>query len=143
MRKEICILEPNKNCNPSEVYTIFNDVIYEPSEDNINKILSDYATQETKTLYGYCIDDKLVGIIGVDDGEVFEILHFGIHPSFRNRGYGTELMDYIRKAYPGRKLFLTTADDAVVFYKKYGYSISEFSEEINGKETKRYKCELK
>jgi ribosomal protein S18 acetylase RimI-like enzyme len=142
MKKEIYLLRSNDSYDLLEMYAVFKDVIYNPSEDNINKILSDYATQKTKKLYGFFFEKKLIGIIGIDDIEPLEILHFGIHPDFRNQSYGTELMNYIKNAYSGRKIFLTTADDAVVFYKKYGFSSSEFFEDINGEKTKRYKCEL-
>ena len=142
MQKEIYILEPEKNCKLSEIYTVFNDVIYDPSEDAINTILSEYAANASRTLYGYFFDKKLIGIIGIEDRGVFEILHFGIHPSYRGKGHGTELMDYIRNTYSGKKIFLTTADDAVVFYQKYGFTTVEFYEERNGEKIQRFSCEL-
>ena len=142
MQKEILILEPEINCGLSEIYTVFYDVIYDPSENTINTILSEYAANESRTLYGYFFDKKLIGIIGIEERDVFEILHFGIHPSYRGQGHGTELMDYIRNTYTGKKLFLTTADDAVVFYQKYGFTTAEFYEEKNGEKIQRFSCEL-
>jgi ribosomal protein S18 acetylase RimI-like enzyme len=58
-------------------------------------------------------------------------LHFGIHPEYRDRNLGTELMDYVKKG--NKTMTLTTDDDAIQFYEKYGYKYSEYYEEINGK----------
>ncbi|MCL2833756.1 MAG: GNAT family N-acetyltransferase, partial [Treponema sp.] len=67
-----------------------------------------------------------------------EVLHFGIHPGFRGRKQGTRLMDYIKAK--NKTLILETDDDAIMFYKKYGFSYTEyFNEEY--KKT-RYKCIL-
>ena len=53
-----------------------------------------------------------------------EILHFGIHPEYRGKHLGTELMDYIKEE--GKTMELTTGDDAIEFYKKYGYNCMRF-----------------
>jgi ribosomal protein S18 acetylase RimI-like enzyme len=132
----------NQNCAFSEVYEIFKDVIYSPTEEKVQAILRKYNAEPHKILYGYFEDTKLIGITGIQDDEVFEILYFGVHPLFRGKGYGTRLMDFIKTRYAHKKLYLTTDDDAVVFYRKYGFTVSEYYEDINGKITKRYKCIL-
>jgi ribosomal protein S18 acetylase RimI-like enzyme len=140
--KEIYEVELNKNCTFSIIYKIFKDVIYKPTEENVNNILTEYTNNKNKTLFGYFINKELIGIIGVENKQTIEILHFGIHENYRNRYYETKLMDYIKNKYFDQKIYLTTDDDAVGFYKKYGYKITEYYEEKNGKEYKRYKCEI-
>jgi inorganic pyrophosphatase len=120
-----------------EIYEVFKDVIGKPTEENVKNILSEYKKDGEKTLYGYYLDKKLVGIIGIKNMvNKIEILHFGIHPEYRGKNIGTELMDYIKDK--NKLMELTTDDDAIQFYKNYGYTCSEYYEEKYN--CKRYNC---
>ena len=138
--KKICLLPKDHVFN--EIHEVFQDVVFDPSEENIKKIVSqyteaDHAEKDQKILYGYFINKKLVGIIGIKrNTDNIDILHFGIHPEYRGKKLGTELMDFIKKEKMTMKL--TTDDDAVVFYRKYGFTCDEYFEEKY--QRKRYNC---
>jgi ribosomal protein S18 acetylase RimI-like enzyme len=102
----------------------------------------DYENNKNKILFGYFVNKKLIGIVGTKEDDTIEILHFGIHKKYRNKKYGTKLMNYIKDKYSNKTLYLTTDDDVIGFYKKYGYRTMEYYEEKNGEKYKRYKCEL-
>jgi ribosomal protein S18 acetylase RimI-like enzyme len=87
--------------------------------------------------YGYYLNKKLIGIIEIKAVlDKIEILHFGVHPEYRGKNLGTELMDYIKDK--KKMMVLTTDDDAILFYKNYGYTYTEYyDEKYNGK---RYNC---
>jgi len=121
----------------NEIFEIFEDIVYNPSNENINNILSEYNNNDEKTLYGYFLEKRLVGIIGIkEDTENIEILHYGIHPEYRGMNLGTELMDYIKNK--GKTMTLSTDDDAIEFYRKYGFKSTKY---INEKYQKiRYNC---
>ena len=143
IQKEIHINNFNKNifeiespCNRIELIQIFEDVVFNPSDENIDKILLDYIENKDKKLYGYYIEDRIIGIIGIQNNtDNIEVLHFGIHPEYRSRKLGSELMDYIKQE--KKTIILETDDDAVIFYKKYGFECVEFLDERKGK---RYNC---
>jgi inorganic pyrophosphatase len=127
-QKEIIKIEDN--CNFIEIFEVFEDVVLDPSEENIKRILLEYKQNNERTLYGYFLNKKLVGIIGIEENiENLEVLHFGIHPEYRGKNLGTELMDFIKKN--NKTIILGTDDDAIVFYKKYGFKCTEedFNEE--------------
>ena len=127
----------SKDHDFKEVFEVFKDVIYEPSKENIANILLEYDKNNGKTLYGYFLDTKLVGIIGIKDNiENVEILHFGVHPEYRGKHLGTELMDYIRSR--GITMILSTDDDAIIFYEKYGFKYTKYFSEKYQKI--RYDC---
>ena len=89
-------------------------------------------------MFGYFFDKKLVGIIGIKrnvDNTIY-VLHFGILPEYRGKHIGTELMDFIKKE--RETMTLTTDDDAVEFYKKYGYKCTGYYEEKYKR--RRYNC---
>ena len=127
------------------IYEILKDVTYKATEEKVKNIVKEYKENKDKILFGYFVNENLIGIIGVEENNknnVIEILHFGINEKYRNKNYGTKLMDYIRNKYPEKILYLTTDDDAIGFYKKYGYKTTEYYKEYNGERYKRYKCEL-
>jgi len=174
--KNITLLSKEHDFN--EVFEIFEDIVYEPSRENITNILLEYEKNNDKTLYGYFLYGKLVGIIGIKDNRVVrklqflnnflrktalfygfaikntglvrqptgllnksnienvEILHFGIHPEYRGKQLGTELMDFIKNK--GTTMVLSTDDDAIKFYEKYGFKHTKY---FNEKYQKiRYDC---
>jgi len=133
--KTIILLSKEHDFN--EIYDVFKDVVYDPSKKNISNILSEYWESNERKLYGYFMDNKLVGIIGIKKNiENIEILHIGIHPEHRRKNLGTELMDYIKNK--GITMILSTDDDAIIFYQKYGFKYTKY---FNEKYQKiRYDC---
>ena len=135
IEKEITEIEYGYNFN--EIFGIFKDIVYYPTRDNIENILMEYKQNDNRTLYGFFFDKKLIGIIGINNNfENIEVLHFGIHPEYRGKKLGTELMNFIKMKQ--KTIILSTDDDAIIFYKKYGFKYTEyFSEEYK---KIRYDC---
>ena len=137
-KKEFIEIEENHSF--LEIFEVFKDVVYDPSEENIRNIFLEYKNDKEKTLFGYFLDKKLIGIMGIKNNEEnIEILHFGIHPEYRGKDFGTELMDCIKAK--NRTMVLSTDDDAIIFYIKYGYKYTEYYNEKYKKI--RYNCEYK
>jgi inorganic pyrophosphatase len=135
MQKEIMPIK--KGYDFKYIYEVFEDVVGNPTEENIKNILLEYEQSNDKVLYGYFLDKILAGIIGVKRSiENIEILHFGIHPEYRGKHLGTELMDYIKGE--NKTMILSTDDDAILFYKNYGYKYNEYYEEKYKR--RRYNC---
>jgi inorganic pyrophosphatase len=120
-----------------DVFEVFEDIVYNPSKENITDILLKFKKDNEKILYGYFLDKKLIGIIGImKNVGNNEILHFGIHPEYRGKNLGTELMDYIKNM--NKTMILSTDDDAIIFYEKYGFKYTKyFNEKYN---QIRYNC---
>ena len=143
--EEICVFKLDDNNTFPMIYEILKDVIYKATEEKVKNTLMEYNESRNKILFGYFVNKEIIGIIGVEENnknDIIEISHFGINEKYRNKKYGTKLMDYVQKKYSGKTLYLTTDDDAIGFYRKYGYKTTEFSKENNGEKYKRYKCEL-
>jgi inorganic pyrophosphatase len=131
------IMPINKNHNFNEIYEVFEDVVGNPTEENVKNILVEYEKDTEKILYGYFVDKKLIGIMGIKKNlENNEILHFGIHPEYRGKHLGSELMDFIKAK--KKTMILNTDDDAIEFYKGYGYKYTEYYEEKYN--MRRYNC---
>jgi inorganic pyrophosphatase len=135
LKKEIIPID--KRHDFDEIFEVFEDVVGNPTIENIRNILLEYEKDEARTLFGYFFDKKLVGIIGIKRNvDTIDVLHFGILPEYRGRHIGTELMDFIKKEH--KTMTLTTYDGAVEFYKKYGYKCTEYYEERF--RMRRYNC---
>ena len=135
LEKKIVPIDEKYDFN--QIFEVFEDVVGNPTEENIKNIIIDYERNREKTLFGYFLDKKLVGIIGIKtNSENIEVLHFGIHPEYRDKRLGNELMNFIEKE--NKTIELTTDDDAVIFYEKYGFECIEYFEEKYNK--RRYKC---
>ena len=131
------IIPIDKKLDFNEIYEVFEDVVGDPGEENIKNILLDYELDKRKTLYGYFLEKKLVGIMGIKTNvETIEVLHFGIHPEYRDNHLGTEFLDFLKQW--NKAITLTTDDDAILFYKKYGFECTEYYEEKYNK--RRYNC---
>jgi ribosomal protein S18 acetylase RimI-like enzyme len=124
----------------TELLPIYRDVIYDPTDAHIQDELQQYDST-SKVLFGYRKDTMLAGIIGIEKhDEYIEVLHFGVHPDCRGHGDGTRLMDFVKGL--GYTIRLETDDDAIVFYRKYGFSDASFSDPLHPGIT-RYQCEYK
>ena len=135
IKKEITEIKYGYDFN--EIFVVFEDILYYPTKENIENILLEYKQDNEKTLYGLFLDKKLIGIIGIMNNIYnIEVLHFGIHPEYRGKKLGTELMDFIKMK--TNKIILSTDDDAIIFYKKYGFKYTEYFSEKYKKI--RYDC---
>ncbi len=93
-------------------------------------------------VYGYFIDDDLVGAVGFDekDDENLEIIFNWVLPEFQGKGIGRELMKFsegVAKERDYKKLCLEVLKEnkkAVNFYEELGYKIiDEEDKEDNSK----------
>ena len=78
-------------------------------------------------VYGYFIEDKLNGIIRVDDClDWYELSFFFVNPAFQNQGTGQFLFKWILNRFRDKKLVLYVHTDnrrAIHVYRKYGFKI--------------------
>lgn len=113
-----------------------------PNEERIIQQCKLYKTSEDRSLHGIYLKDILVGIIGlIHNPDEIEIKYIAIETEYRHRGIGQELVRAISKLYPDLELIAETNKDAVSFYKKVGFMITNLGEKYPGIE--RFKCVYK
>ena len=76
-------------------------------------------------MYGYHQNDKLIGVIGVQDvKDVILIRHAYTLSSYQNRGVGSALIEYLLKKNQDTRILVGTWKDAtwaIKFYQKFGF----------------------
>ena len=132
----------NKPGLENEVFTVLSDAIYEATIEKARMIILEFCTNNKNDLFGYFESGNLVGIIGIEINEEIEIKYIGVEESNRNNGIGTKLINFIREV-TKQHVFAETDDDAINFYKRYGFTCEVLEKYYNGKKIRRYRCLMK
>ena len=76
-------------------------------------------------MYGYHQNDKLIGVIGVQEvKDVILIRHAYTLSSYQNKGVGSALIEYLLKKNQDTRILVGTWKDAtwaIKFYQKFGF----------------------
>lgn len=112
-----------------------------PSQDRIQSECHQYKSQRNRELYGLYVDGELAGIAGIVYGaSMVELKHIAIHPDYRRRGYGRQLIKAVMNAAQIGALFAETDAQSLAFYEKLGFAITSLGEKFPG--TERFRCVL-
>ncbi|MDP1414207.1 MULTISPECIES: GNAT family N-acetyltransferase [Lysinibacillus] len=122
-----------------EVKTLLS---YATSEKKVDREYPLYIENPERVLYGYTIEQDLVGCIGIVKGEEnrCEIKHIAVSPVFRGKGIGREMIRYVEEHHAFSSIYAETDQDAVIFYKNLGFHITSLGEKYPGVE--RFGCLL-
>ncbi|MDP1393593.1 GNAT family N-acetyltransferase [Lysinibacillus capsici] len=115
---------------------------YATSEKKVDREYPLYIENPERVLYGYTIEQDLVGCIGIVKGEEnrCEIKHIAVSPVFRGKGIGREMIRYVEEHHAFSSIYAETDQDAVIFYKNLGFHITSLGEKYPGVE--RFGCLL-
>lgn len=122
-----------------EVKTLLS---YATSEKKVDREYPLYIENPERVLYGYTIEQDLVGCIGIVKGEAnrCEIKHIAVSPAYRGKGIGREMIRYVEDHHAFSSIYAETDQEAVLFYKNLGFHITSLGEKYPGVE--RFGCLL-
>lgn len=112
------------------------------SERKVEQEFALYIQSPIRELYGYEINEEVVGCIGIEFSSIncCEVKHIAVFPDHRGKGIGSKMMSFIKAKYSVSFIFAETDEDAVNFYKNYGFNITSLGEKYPGVE--RFQCIL-
>ena len=124
-------------CNKS-VYSLLAPSVFNPTPERLLSRAEKYQADDTVKVYAYSENGEYKGIIAFKIKEqTAEILGIAVNPEYQGKGIGSRLINYIFSQFAVNKVTAETDDDAIGFYKKYGFAVAD----INNKyDTKRYVC---
>ena len=113
--------------------------VYNPTEERLLNRAKKYQEDENTNIYAYKADSKYEGIavFKVSDSSA-TILNIAVKPEHQGQGIGSKLIDFIFNSFKVDNITAETDGDAVDFYKKYGFTVTN-TKLIHG--TERYVCE--
>ncbi len=123
-----------------DVLKILKNSHYNPTKEKLLKLTENYHKNQDISSFASFNSDKISGIIVVQkiNNENYEIIDISVDKDYQKQGIASKLIDYITEKLNIKTLFAETDDDAVGFYKKYGFK----AEIIKNKKYTRYKCTL-
>jgi ribosomal protein S18 acetylase RimI-like enzyme len=125
-----------------KISKIISLAMFNPTYGRIKSAAEGIYGKEQGRLY-VAEEEEILGIIGVRrvDNKFVEIMHIAVDPDYQGKGIGSKLIDHIREVERVDEIHAETDDDAVGFYKKYGFKITENYDPII--DCVRYQCILK
>ena len=111
--------------------------MYQPTAEKIKERIASYQTPGTY-VYACIENDVYLGLIVYRlCGNVATVLDIAVRDNMRGQGIGTFLIDSMIMASQASKVLAETDEDAVGFYQKYGFRVTD-TETIY--DCKRYLC---
>lgn len=127
----------NSLCDKS-IYHLLVPSVFNPAPERLLSRAEKYQADDKTKAYAYADNGEYKGIIVFKIKEqTAEILDIAVKPEYQGKGIGSMLIDYIFSKFAVNKIIAETDDDAIGFYKKYGFTVT--NTKVNH-DTKRYVC---
>ena len=117
--------------------------VYNPTEERLQNRIQAYRKDSRVLAFGLSKQDVPLGllILREQDTGKYEILDFAVKKNRQREGLGSFMLDSFRNAFPVKELTAETDDEAVEFYRKYGFAIQPLGD-IYQSGIKRYLCRI-
>ena len=127
-----------------QVYEIYKHCMFMPTKEKFNNKVDLFLNDNSVKIFVCFEQDKIVGIMVVSfkEQKKIEIIGIAVDVSTRGKGIGSYMINQVINNYGLLSVYAETDNDAVGFYQKNNFSITEFSEIYDGETAIRYKCEL-
>ena len=111
------------------------------SEIKVDQEYENYLNSLNRQLYSFELEGEIVGCIGIEFSSLIEceIKHIAVSSVQRGKGIGSKMINYITEQYP--IISAETDNDAVGFYRDFGFDITSLGEKYPGVE--RFLCKYK
>lgn len=123
--------------NPA-VHKILSYCLFDDSQEGIAKDVAKYRGHSSWQFYGWINNDEILGVCGFEvHSDWVEILHISVDENIRRQGIGGKMVTTLWEKYK-MAIEAETDDDAVEFYRKYGFEASA----IQKYNVRRWTCVL-
>ncbi len=141
---ELELIELTHKNEVCKTYEIYKQCMFMPTEEKFNKKIEQFLNDKSVKIFVCFNQGKAEGVIVVSfvAPNKIEIVGIAVDLSARNKGIGSYMINEVIKNYCLISVYAETDNDAVDFYRKNGFCITEFSAIYDGQIFIRYKCEL-
>lgn len=133
------ICDVKEKLSDSAILDLLAPSVFNPTSERLLSRAEKYQADEKSNAYAFSESGKYKGIIvfKIKD-KTAEILDIAVKPGCKGKGIGSRLIDYIFSKFQVNKITAETDDDAIGFYKTYGFTVIDTK--LN-RGTIRYVCE--
>ena len=122
-----------------DILELLDPSVFNPTSERLLSRAEKYQADDKTSVFAYSENGEYKGIIVFKtEDNTAEILDIAVIPEYKGNGIGSRLIDYIFNRFEVNKITAETDDDAIGFYKKYGFTVTDTK--VNH-DTKRYVCE--
>ncbi|MDM5247430.1 MULTISPECIES: GNAT family N-acetyltransferase [unclassified Lysinibacillus] len=109
------------------------------SDKKVQQEYEKYILLSNRTLYSFEVEDEIVGCIGIERISLSEceIKHIAVLADERGKDIGSKMINFIACKYSS--IVAETDNEAVDFYRRYGFFITSLGEKYPGVE--RFLCQ--
>ena len=127
-----------------QTYEIYKACIFMPTAEKFNKKVDKFLSDNSIKIFACLYGNEVKGIIVVSFTEQYkiEIIGIAVNVTARHLGIGSYMINKLIDDYSLVSVYAETDNDAVEFYRKNGFKITEFSNTFDGETVIRYNCEL-
>lgn len=122
-----------------DIYLLLSPSVYKPTQECLIERAKKYQGNDQVRVYAYSQDGIYKGIVVFEmKNKIAEILDIAVKPEYQGKGIGSGLIDYIFSQFVVYKITAETDCDAIGFYKKCGFTVTDTKLHHD---TKRHICE--
>ena len=141
---ELKLIELTHKNEVCKTYEIYKHCMFMPTEEKFNKKIDQFLNDNSIKIFACLNEGEIEGVIVVCfvEQSKIEIMGIAVGLSARGKGIGSYMINQIVKYYGLISVYAETDNDAVGFYLKNNFSVTEFYETYGDETVLRYKCEL-
>lgn len=132
------IIDIKSSICENRIYELLAPSVFNPTEERLLNRAKKYQEDENTNIYAYKDNGEHKGIV------IFKIannsatiLDIAVKPDYQGQGIGSKLIDFIFNSFNVNNITAETDDDAIGFYKKYGFTVVDITVKFDAK---RYTC---
>ena len=141
---ELKLIELTHKNEVCKTYEIYKHCMFMPTEEKFNKKIDQFLNDNSIKIFACFNQVEIEGVIVVSfvEQSKIEIIGIAVDLSARGKGIGSYMINKIVNDYSLISVYAETDNDAVGFYLKNNFSVTEFYETYGDETVLRYKCEL-
>ena len=141
---ELELIELTHKNEVCKTYEIYKHCMFMPTEEKFNKKIDQFLNDNSIKIFACFNQVEIEGVIVVSfvEQSKIEIIGIAVDLSARGKGIGSYMINQIVNDYSLISVYAETDNDAVGFYLKNNFSVTEFYETYGDETVLRYKCEL-
>ena len=141
---ELKLIELTHKNDVCKTYEIYKYCMFMPTEEKFNKKMDTFLIDNSIKIFACFNQSEIVGVIVVSflEQRNIEIMGIAVKLSARGKGVGSYMINQIVTNYGLASVYAETDNDAVGFYLKNNFSVTELYETYGDETVLRYKCEL-
>ena len=120
------ILDVKENIMDEEILDVLSPSIFIPTPERLRSRAESYKRNDKANVYAYRKNEKYLGVVVFElKGDEATVLDIAVEAAYQSKGIGSCLIDLIFREFRVARVYAETDDDAIGFYKKYGFIISK------------------